>query len=60
MTVADPGFPRRGAPTPEFGPKAYHLARFFAGKCMKMNEIGPERGGASLAHPRSANACTRN
>ena len=25
-----------------------------------MNEIGPESGGASLAHPRSANACTSN
>ena len=26
--VADPGFPRWGAPTPEFGAKTYYLARF--------------------------------
>ena len=44
VSVADPGFPRREAPTLEFGPKAYYLARFFAKNCTKMKEIGP--GGA--------------
>ena len=28
LSVADPGFPRRGAPTPEFVAKTYCLARF--------------------------------
>ena len=29
IAVADPGFPRQGAPIPEFGAKTYYLARFF-------------------------------
>ena len=28
QAVPDPGFPRRGAPTPEFGAKTYYLAIF--------------------------------
>ena len=47
LTVVDPGSPRKGVPTPEFGAKISYLARFFAKNCMKMKEIGP-RGGA---HP---------
>ena len=41
--MADPGFPRREAPTLEFGPKTY-FGNVFPKNCMKMKEIGP--GGA--------------
>ena len=43
-TMADPGFPRWGVPTPDFGVKIY----FFAKNCMKTKEIRP-RGCASQA-----------
>ena len=56
LTVADPGFPRRGAPTSEEAMKTYYLAIFFCQNCMKIKEVGARVGvrvpGAS---PGSAN-----
>ena len=40
-SVADPGFPRRGA-KPWFGAKTCYSARFLPKNCMKLKEIGPE------------------
>ena len=39
MSVADSGFPRRGAATTDFGEKTYYLLRVFTKNCMKMKEI---------------------
>ena len=48
ISVADPGFPRRGgAPTPEFGPKTYYLTIFLSKTAWKWKKIGP--GGAPSA-----------
>ena len=41
LPVADPGFPRYGAPTPKVGALTYYLANFFPENWMKMKEIGP-------------------
>ena len=50
IAEADSWFPRRGAPTPEFGVKTYYLARYLpktAWKCKKLDQ----EGRASLALP---------
>ena len=48
LPVADPGFPRRGAPTSKMGASTYYLAKFFPDfNCMKMKEFGP-RGRARV------------
>ena len=54
--VVDPGFPRRGAQTPEMGmeAKTCYLARFLR-KGMKMKEIGP--GDLSLAAMETNEKC---
>ena len=41
--MANPGFPRRGALTPEFGPKTYYLGRFLK-NMHEMEEIGLKGG----------------
>ena len=46
--VADPGFPRWGAPTPDFG----LCDKIFAESCTKMKEIGPIGGGMCPYRPR--------
>ena len=51
ISVADPGYLRQGVPIPGFGSKTHYLARFFAENCMKMKEIEPKEGCASLASP---------
>ena len=56
MVVADPGFSRRGAPTP----KSAIIFQVFAENCMKIKGFGPQ-GGACPWHPvGSANAWNRN
>ena len=48
-----------GAPIPEIGAKTYYSVKVFTEDCMKMKEIGPRGGHASLESPRpprSANA----
>ena len=61
FTVVDPGFPKRGAPTPEFGPKTYYLTRFLPKTAWEWKKIGPGRGGrASPSPPGSANGLLRN
>ena len=37
-----------GSPTPEFVPKNYYLGKILAKNCMKIKEIGPRGGRASL------------
>ena len=55
--VADPGFPRRGSPTPKVGALTYYLARFFLKIAWKWKNIGPRGKYTSLQPPppRSAN-----
>ena len=50
LTVVDPEFPRRAAPTPNFGVKTYYLARFLPKTALKWKKLDRE-GDASLAHP---------
>ena len=50
ISVADPGFPRRGASTPEFGAKTYYLPRFLT-KTVKMKETGRRVGGRASLVP---------
>ena len=47
--VADPGFPRREAPTLEFMAKTYYLERFLPKTAWKWNQL--DEGHASLAPP---------
>ena len=58
ISVADPGFPRRGGANPQGGGANLLFCPIFTENCMKMKEFGPGGGGrASLAPPlRSANA----
>ena len=55
MSVADPGFPGGGAPTPlvggEGGWAIDDFAKFPPKNCMKLKEFGPPREGAR--HPRA-------
>ena len=39
LSVKDPGFPRRGAPTPEFGAKTYYLVRFLPESAWKWKKL---------------------
>ena len=48
FAVADQGFPRRGAPTPEFGAKAYYLARFLPKTAWKLKKLNREGGAATF------------
>ena len=41
-TVADPGFLRRGAPTPEVGALTYYLAKFFPKTAWKWKKLDLE------------------
>ena len=47
VSVADPGFSPRGAPTP----KIAIIFQIFTENCMKIKEFGPPGGRASLAPP---------
>ena len=38
--LADPGFPRREAPTPEFGSKTHYLRRFLPKTAWKLKKKG--------------------
>ena len=49
----DPGFPRWGAPIPEFVAKNLLFDKKLAENCMKMNEIGPGGGGARVPRKKS-------
>ena len=44
---SDPGFPRRGAPTLEFGAKIYSLTRFLPKTLWKWNPLDPPMGPAN-------------
>ena len=50
-SVADPGFPRGGAPTPEGGAPTYYLANFSRKLHENKEILGPRGGRASLAPP---------
>ena len=50
LTVADPGFPRGGAPTPRGGGRQHMILPNFPKNCMKLKEFG-SGGRASLAPP---------
>ena len=48
-SVADPGFPRGGAPTPKVDVKSYFWPiNFFLKNCMTLKEFEPRRGWAYL------------
>ena len=51
VPVADPGFPRRGAPTSKVGAPTYYFANFLPKNSMRMKEVGPGGGRTSLAQP---------
>ena len=44
-------FPDEGGANPSVRAENLLFDKIFAKNCMKMKEIGPKRGGASLAHP---------
>ena len=44
LAVADQGFPRRGATTPEFGAKSCNLARFLPKTAWKLEKLNREGG----------------
>ena len=48
--VADPAFPRGGAPTPQGG-RQHTILPNFSKNCMKLKEFGPPGGAHSLAPP---------
>ena len=53
LQVVDPGFPKRGVPTPEFGVKTYYMARLLSKTEWKWKKLD---GGTSLPPPiRSVN-----
>ena len=41
LAVADLGFPRGWAPTPDECAQTYYFAIFFVENCMRMKEFGP-------------------
>ena len=49
--VADPGFPRWGGATLEFGPETYYMAKFLPKIAWKWKKLDREQGRASLAPP---------
>ena len=49
--MADPGFTRRGVPTPQVGGANLLFCPIFTENCMKMKEFGPRGGGARPWHP---------
>ena len=57
ISVADPGFPRRRAPTSKIGVHTYYLAKFFPQNCMKRKEFGPEGACLPGTPLRFANEC---